>query len=442
MELLVKHARLLNRKGLYQIAVHEGKIASIQEEEAGSITDVGDRVYSPEHLEQVIDAEGLLLLPPYVESHIHLDAVLTAGEPRWNESGTLFEGIQIWSERKPFLTEEDIRQRALLALQWLAGQGVLHVRTHVDICDPQLTALKSLLALKNEVSSWVNVQIVAFPQMGICSYPNGAELLEEALKLGADAAGAIPHYEFTREDGVQSLHILFELAQKYDKLIDVHCDEIDDEQSRFVEVLAALAYRTGLKERVTASHTTAMHSYSNAYVSKLMNLLKLSEINFVANPLVNTHLQGRFDPYPKRRGMTRIKELLGAGLNVSLGTDCIIDPWYPLGNGNMLQVANMALHVGHMTGNQEIPLGVHMVTEGGARSLNIMEGYGIEVGKPANFIIADGQDPWELIRRMPVTRHVVYRGKRIASTNPSETALYIGETSQSIDLRNPFIRSS
>ncbi|WP_372631304.1 cytosine deaminase [Cohnella sp.] len=427
MELMVRNARLLNRNGLYRVAVRDGKIASIQEETPDSIAE-GDEAFATGRCEEQIHAEGLLLLPPYVESHIHLDAVLTAGEPRWNESGTLFEGIQIWSERKPYLTEEDVRQRALRALQGLAGQGVLHVRTHVDICDPQLTALKSLLALKNEVRSWVNVQIVAFPQMGICSYPKGAELLEESLKLGADAVGAIPHYEFTREDGIQSLHILFELAQKYDRLIDVHCDEIDDEHSRFVEMLAALAYRTGLKGRVTASHTTAMHSYSNAYVSKLMNLLQLSEINFVANPLVNTHLQGRFDPYPKRRGMTRIKELLEAGLNVSLGTDCIMDPWYPLGSGNMLHAANMALHVGHMTGNREIPLGVQMVTEGGARSLDIMEGYGIEEGRPANFIIVDGQDPWELMRRMPVTRYVVYRGKLIASTNPAETSLYVGRS--------------
>ncbi|WP_372663703.1 cytosine deaminase [Cohnella sp.] len=430
--MLVRHARLSGRAELCQIAVNKGKIAAIQAEDECSAP-----LIPRDRFETVIDAEGLLVLPPYVESHIHLDSVLTAGEPRWNESGTLFEGIQIWMERQALLTEEDVRERATVALKWLASQGVLHVRTHADICDPQLTALKALLRLKEEVRSWVNIQIVAFPQQGICSYPRGAELLEEALKLGADVAGAIPHFEYTREDGLNSLNILFELAQKHNKLIDVHCDEIDDEHSRFVEALAALAYRTGMRERVTASHTTAMHSYSNAYVSKLMRLLKLSGMNFVANPLVNTHLQGRFDTYPKRRGMTRIKELIEAGLNVSLGTDCFSDPWYPLGNGNMLQVANMALHVGHMTGREEIPLGVHMVTEGGARTLHLQERYGIEEGKSADFIVVDGKDPMELIRRMPVTRYVVYRGKLIASTHPAKAQLHIGETAESIVYDNP-----
>lgn len=426
MELLVRNARLLNREGLFRIVVKQGIIMAIQSEGNSSPLPPNDRV------ETVIDAEGLLLLPPYVESHIHLESVLTGGNPRWNESGTLFEGIQIWSERQPFLTQEDVRERALIALKWLASQGVLHVRTHADICDPKLTAFQALLSLKEEVRSWINVQVVAFPQQGICSFPQGTELLEESLKLGADAAGAIPHYEFTREDGIRSLQILFELSQKYNKLIDVHCDEIDDDQSRFVETLAALAYRTGMRERVTASHTTAMHSYSNAYAAKLMRLLRLSGIHFVANPLVNIHLQGRFDAYPKRRGMTRIKELLQAGINVSLGTDCFSDPWYPLGNGNMLHVANMALHIGHLTGRDEIPLGVQMVTEGGAKTLNLGDEYGIEEGKPASFIIVNGRDPWELMRQMPVTRFVIYKGKLIASTHPARVELHVGDTPELI----------
>ena len=218
---------------------------------------------------------------------------------------------------------------------------------------------------------------------------------------------------------------MFRLAEKYGKLIDVHCDEIDDDHSRFLETLAALACRTGMRERVTASHTTAMHSYSNAYAEKLMILLRRSGINIVANPLVNIHLQGRFDAYPKRRGLTRIKELLAAGINVSLGTDCISDPWYPFGTGNMLHVANMALHVGHMTARGEIPHGLNMVTENGAKTLALGGGYGIAEGRPASFIIVDGADPWELMGRMPVTRHVVCNGRLIATTHPARTELYL-----------------
>lgn len=419
MDLLVTRARLTDRDGLFRVAAENGIITAIRPEgeEASPL--------SPDRFRTVIDAEERLLLPPYVESHIHLESVLTAGDPRWNESGTLFEGIRIWAERQRYLTKADVKERALSVLRSLAAQGVLHVRTHADVSDPKLTALDALLELRDEASAWVNVQVVAFPQQGILSFPNGEGLLEEAMKRGADAVGAIPHYEWTREDGIESLHIAVRLAEKYDKPVDVHCDEIDDGQSRFVETLAALALRTGLRDRVTASHTTAMHSYDNAYAAKLMRLLQASGINIVANPLVNVHLQGRFDAYPKRRGMTRIKELLEAGVNVSLGTDCISDPWYPFGTGNMLHVANMALHVGHMTARGEIPHGLRMVTENGARTLALGDGYGIAEGRPASFIIADGADPWDLMRRMPVTRHVVWKGRPIAQTHPARTELYI-----------------
>jgi len=401
MDLLVTRAKLMDRDGLFRIAAENGIITDIRPEGEA------DSPLLPDRFRTVIDAEGQLLLPPYVESHIHL------------------EGIRIWAERQRTLTKADVKDRALPVLKNLASQGVLHVRTHADVSDPKLTALEALLELRDEVRSWVNVQVVAFPQQGILSFPNGEGLLEEALKMGADAVGAIPHYEWTREDGIASLHLAVRLAEKYDKLIDVHCDEIDDGQSRFVETLAALALRTGMRERVTASHTTAMHSYDNAYAAKLMRLIRESGINIVANPLVNIHLQGRFDAYPKRRGLTRIRELLQEGVNVSLGTDCISDPWYPFGTGNMLHVANMALHVGHMTARGEIPQGVRMVTENGARTLGLGDDYGIATGRPASFIIADGTDPWDLMRRMPVTRHVVWKGRPIARTRPARTELCV-----------------
>ena len=293
--------------------------------------------------EEVVDCTDKLILPPFVESHVHLDTCLTAGQPRWNMSGTLFEGIERWEERKEFLTKEDVKNRVNKVVRMQAANGVQHVRTHVDINDPKLTALEAILELREEVKDFIDIQIVAFPQYGILSYPNGKELLEEALKMGADAAGAIPHFEFTREYSVESLNICFELAQKYNKLIDVHCDEIDDEASRGLETLATRAYETGMRDMVTASHTTAMHSYNNAYMIRLMRLLKMSSINFVANPCVNMHLGGRVDTYPKRRSLTRVKELTAEGCNVSFGNDDIFDPWNPLGNASMRDAVFMGL---------------------------------------------------------------------------------------------------
>ena len=369
-----------------------------------------------------IDAGGRLLSPPFVESHVHLDTTLTAGQPRWNESGTLFEGIQIWSERKRNITREDVISRATELLRWQAAQGVLHVRTHADVTDPELTGLKALLELREKVRDWIDVQIVAFPQEGILSYPRGAELMEEALRLGADVVGGIPHYEHTREMGALSVKETFRLAEKYDRPIDVHCDETDDPESRFLEVMAAEAIRTSMGPRVTASHTTAFGSYDNAYAFKLMGFLSKAGINFVANPLINITLQGRYDTYPKRRGLTRVKELWQNGLNVSLGYDDVMDPWYPLGTGGMLQPAHMAVHACHMTGREEVIACFDMATEGGARTLGL-DGYGLAEGSPANFVLVDAQDKWEAVRRLAQTTLVVKGGEVVAEARPAEHRL-------------------
>lgn len=368
-----------------------------------------------------LNVHGHLVSPPFVESHIHLDSALTAGEPRFNQSGTLFEGIQIWGERKPKLTREDVKERAVATLKQLASQGVLFVRTHVDVSTPDLTALQAMLEVRERSKGFVTLQVVAFPQDGIYGAVQTEELLEEALKLGADVVGGIPHYELTREDGVRSVHRIFELAEQYDRLIDIHCDEIDDDQSRFLEVVAACAIRSGMGERVTASHTTAFGSYNNAYAHKLMGFLRRSQINFVANPLINITLQGRTDTYPKRRGITRVKELWQQGLNVSLGQDCIQDPWYSLGTGNMLDVAYMALHVCQMTGVEEINACYDMVTTHGAKTLQIEPGYGLEMGKPANLIIWEAESKFEVLRRRPPVRYVMARGRLLAQTQPAIT---------------------
>lgn len=400
-DLLLRECRLLTG-AVVDIAIKDGLIAAI-----------APQLGEPADME--IAVGGKLASPPFVESHIHLDSALSAGEPRQNASGTLFEGIEIWAERKQSLSLTDVKKRAKETLKLQASQGVLFVRTHADVSESSLTALQGLLEVREEVKDWMEVQVVAFPQDGIYGKPENEALLEKALEMGADAVGGIPHYEFTREDGVRSVHRIFQLAEKYDRLIDIHCDEIDDDQSRFLEVVAAGAIRTGMGARVTASHTTAFGSYNSAYAYKLMGLLERSQINFIANPLINITLQGRTDTYPKRRGVTRVKELWQRGLNVSLGHDCVRDPWYSLGTGNMLDVAYMAVHVCQMTGVAEIDACYDMVTSHGARTLKL-ENYGIEVGKPASLIVLDAESRYDAIRRRPPVLYAISRGKLLVET--------------------------
>ena len=413
--MLVKNIHINGREGLWQIVIEDGKIARILPNEE-QIDFSGD----------ILDGEQGIVYPPFVEPHIHLDATQTAGQPNWNQSGTLFEGIERWAERKSLLSHEDVKSRAWKTLKWQIANGVQHVRTHVDVSDPTLTALKAMLEVKKEVAPWVDLQIVAFPQEGILSYPNGEALLDQAMAMGADVVGGIPHFEFTREYGVESMHIAFNIARKYNKQIDIHCDEIDDEQSRFVETVAALALKYEMGDKVTASHTTAMHSYNNAYASRLFRLFKLSKIHFVANPLVNIHLQGRFDTYPKRRGVTRVKEMLKNKINVCFGHDDVFDPWYPLGTANMLQVLHMGLHVCQLMGYGQINDGLKLVTENSAKALGL-QGYGVEEGNAANFIILPAENGFDAVRRQVPTRYSIRHGKVIAETKLAETTIHLND---------------
>lgn len=416
--MLVKNVHIHNREGLWQILIEEGKISRIfpQNEVLN---------YSGE----ILDGEEGIIYPPFVEPHIHLDATQTAGQPNWNQSGTLFEGIERWAERKSLLSHEDVKSRAWKTLKWQIANGVQYVRTHVDVSDPTLTALKAMLEVKKEIAPWVDLQIVAFPQEGILSYPNGEKLLDQAMEMGADVVGGIPHFEFTREYGVESMHIAFDIARKYNKQIDIHCDEIDDEQSRFVETVAALALKYDMGEKVTASHTTAMHSYNNAYASRLFRLLKMSKIHFVANPLVNIHLQGRFDTYPKRRGVTRVKEMLKNNINVCFGHDDVFDPWYPLGTANMLQVLHMGLHVCQLMGYGQINDGLKLVTENSAKALGLMD-YGIKEGNSANFIVLPAENGFDAVRRQVPTRYSIRHGKVISETQLAKTTIHLSDSEQ------------
>ncbi len=427
-DLILRHCRLApsptsplpptSIEGTVDLAIRDGRIAAIAPQLAATAP-------------QELAINGQLVSPPFVESHIHLDSALTAGDPRWNRSGTLFEGIEIWRDRKQSLTLEDVKQRAIATLKQQAAQGVLFVRSHADVSEQRLTALKALLEVRDQVRAWITLQVVAFPQDGVYGSPRNAELVEEALKLGADVVGGIPHYELTRDDGVRSVEQIFQWAERYDRPIDIHCDEIDDEQSRFLEVVVAWAARTGMGARVTASHTTAFGSYNNAYAGKLLGFIQRVPINFIANPLINITLQGRTDTYPKRRGITRLKELWQQGSNVSLGHDCIQDPWYSLGTGNMLDVAAMAVHACQMTGMAEIDACYDMVTWNGAKTLNLLDQYGLEVGKPANLIVLDASDRYEAIRRRATVRYAIVQGHLLTSTTPPATTWHTHSLSSS-----------
>ncbi len=410
-DVLVRHARLHRRSELIDIAIKDGLFVRI----AGNL--------SSESAAREIDAGGRLVVPPFIDAHVHLDAVLTVGQPRYNSSGTLLEGIQIWSERKPSLTREDVKRRALEEIQWEVAQGTLHIRSHVDICDPALTALHALLEVREEVRDICNLQLVAFPQDGILSFPNGKALLRRAIELGCDLVGGIPHYEWTRDMGVEDVHYAFALAREFNRDIDCHCDETDDPHSRFTEIMAADTIEQGWQGRVTASHCTAMHSYDNAYAFKLIRLLASAQVNVVANPFDNVVLQGRFDTYPKRRGITRVKELLAGGVNVALGHDSIMDPWFPLGRGDMLAAAQLALFLCHMSGYEEINNVLDLITTNAARTLRIQDRYGIEEGKPADFLVLDAPSAFEALRLLPPRLHVFKGGREIARTSPSRSIL-------------------
>ncbi len=410
-DLIIRHAHLHRRDGLVDIAVKDGQFASIANE------------LSSDRATYEIDAAGRLLSPPFIDAHVHLDAVLTVGEPRYNSSGTLLEGIQIWSERKPSLTREDVKSRVLEEVRWEVAQGTLHIRSHVDVCDPALTALRALIEVREEVRDICDLQLVAFPQDGIMSFPNGRELMRKAMELGCDLVGGIPHFEWTRDMGVEDVHYGFALAKDFNCDIDVHCDETDDPHSRFTEVMAADTLQQGWQGRVTASHCTAMHSYDNAYAFKLIRLLARAQMNVIANPFDNVVLQGRFDTYPKRRGITRVKELLASGVNVALGHDSIMDPWFPLGKGDMLAAAQLALFLCHMSGYEEINDVFDLITTNAARALRIQDTYGIEEGKPADFLILDAPSAFEALRLVPARLHVFKRGREVARTSPGKSVV-------------------
>ena len=410
-DLLVRNAHLVGSDGLVDLAIEDGRFTRIG-------PDLGiDGA-------RTLDAEGRLASPPLVDCHLHLDASLTAGKPRYNESGTLLEGIEVWGELKGSLTEEDVFSRASEIVRWSVAQGTLFIRAHADVSGENEAMVRGLLRVRDELADLVTMQVTAFPQDGIFARKGDEERLENAIRLGVDCVGGIPHYEPTTELGLREVHRVFELAEEHGRRIDVHCDETDDPNSRFLEVMADDTVKHGLTGRVTASHCTAMGSYEPYYSSKLHGFLRRAGINIVVNPYANSLIQGRLDPYPKRRGFAQLKELLRAGVNVSLGNDVIMDPWYLLGKADLLHAANIALHFTYMSGLDEIPELLACATSRGARTLGVEDEYGIEEGKPAHFVVFDAPSPVEVMRLLPARRWVVRNGAVIAETNPASTRLF------------------
>jgi len=421
MDAVIRNATLPDGRTGIDIAIADGRIAA-----------VGPAL--PLQAGREIDAGGDLVTPPFVDAHFHMDATLSYGLPRVNASGTLLEGIALWGELKPELTQQALVDRAMHYCDWAVARGLLAIRSHVDICDDRLLAVEALLEVKRRVAPYLDLQLVAFPQDGLLRSATALANLKRAIGQGVDVVGGIPHFERTMADGAESVRILCEFAAQQGLRVDMHCDESDDPLSRHIETLAAQTHRLGLQGRVAGSHLTSMHSMDNYYVSKLLPLIAESGVAAIANPLINITLQGRHDTYPKRRGMTRVPELMAAGVDVAFGHDCVLDPWYGMGSGDMLEVAHMGLHVAQMTGQEGMRACFDAVTATPARILGL-EGYGLEPGCHADLVLLDAADPVEAIRLRAARRLVMRRGKVVAETPRAVATLDLPDRPAAADFR-------
>ncbi len=409
-DIVIANGRTISGDNI-DIKISEGVIDSI--ESAGTLSGTVDNEYN---------ADERLVTPTFSEPHVHLDIGLTAGEPRWNQSGTLSEGISLWNEYKQDLSAEDVRERAEQTLQWLAANGVTRVRTHVDTTEETLTGLREILKLKKKYQEIISLEVVAFPQAGILSDPQHEDLLIEAIELGADLIGGIPHFELTYQDGVESIELAMDLAEKHDCGVDMHIDEVDDEGSRFTEVLASESFKRDIGDRVTASHATALHSYPNDYADKVIGMIADSGMNVITNPLDNSVLQGRYDEYPRRRGHTRIDELHEANVTVGIGHDSIMDPVYHYGTADPLDAAYVLIHYAHMNGYTDVGTIWEMLTKANASILGA-ESYGLEPGAEGSVLVFDGKTPFDVLRTRAARTAVINDGRIVAKTDPAQTTL-------------------
>jgi cytosine deaminase len=421
MDLVIRNASLPDGRRQVDIAVDNGRIAAL----APALPVQGARE---------IDAAGDLVSPPFVDAHFHMDATLSYGLPRVNQSGTLLEGIALWGELKPTLLQDALIERAMQYCDWAVARGLLAIRTHVDICDDRLLAVEALLDVRRRVAPYLDLQLVAFPQDGALRSPTAFANLRRAIAMGVDVVGGIPHFERTMAEGAESVRLLCEFAAEHGLRVDMHCDESDDPLSRHIETLAFETRRLGLQGRVAGSHLTSMHSMDNYYVSKLLPLIREAGVAAIANPLINITLQGRHDTYPKRRGMTRVPELMAAGVDVAFGHDCVMDPWYSLGSGDMLEVAHMGLHVAQMTGQEAMHRCFLAVTATPARILGL-EGYGLEPGCHADLVLLDAGSTVEAIRLRAARRVVVRRGVVVSEAPRAAATLNLPGRPAAVDFR-------
>jgi cytosine deaminase len=421
MDLIIRNATLPDGRSGIDIGIEHARIAAVAPQ-------------LPVKAAEEIDAGGRLVTPPFVDAHFHMDATLSYGLPRVNASGTLLEGIALWGELKPTLTQEAIVGRALQYCDWAVARGLLAIRSHVDVCDPRLLAVEALLEVKKRVAPYLDLQLVAFPQDGVLRSPGAFDNLKRAIAMGVDVVGGIPHFERTMADGAESVRLLCQFAADKGLRVDMHCDESDDPMSRHIETLAAETHRLGLHGRVAGSHLTSMHSMDNYYASKLLPLMREAGVAAIANPLINITLQGRSDTYPKRRGMTRVPEMLAAGIEVAFGHDCVMDPWYSLGSGDMLEVAQMGLHVAQMTSQQAMRACFEAVTGAPARILGL-EGYGLEPGCHADLVLLDARDPVEAIRLRATRLAVLRRGRVVSRQAPAVASLNLPGRPESVDFK-------
>ncbi|HWT60548.1 MAG TPA: amidohydrolase family protein [Rhizobium sp.] len=419
LDLIVRNANLPDGRTGIDIGIQGGKIIAVEPNLQAQA-------------QEEIDATGRLVNPPFVDPHFHMDATLSLGLPRMNVSGTLLEGIALWGELRPIVTKEELVDRALRYCDLAVTQGLLFIRSHVDTSDPRLVTVEAMIEVREKVAPYIDLQLVAFPQDGYYRSPGAIDALNRALDMGVDIVGGIPHFERTMGEGTASVEALCRIAADRGLPVDMHCDETDDPHSRHIETLAAETIRFGLKGRVAGSHLTSMHSMDNYYVSKLIPLMAEAEINVIPNPLINIMLQGRHDTYPKRRGMTRVRELMDAGLNVSFGHDCVMDPWYSMGSGDMLEVGHMAIHVAQMAGIDDKKRIFDALTVNSAKTMGLA-GYGLEKGCSADLVILQASDTLEALRLKPTRLAVIRRGKVIARSAPRIGELFLDGRPARID---------
>jgi cytosine/creatinine deaminase len=397
----ISNARVRGRSGLQDIEIDQrGMITAVRESKPVAAPT------GPDH----IDAKKMLVLPSFIDAHLHLDLAYSLEIVPENKSGTLLEAIRLWSEAKRTLTPENVRERAVRAIREEVAYGTGLIRTHVDVgSTAELRLVEGVLAAREATPDLVDVEIVVFPQDGIIRDPGALDRMREALKMGCDLVGGIAHHERTPTDSQRQIEMIFDLAQEMDRNIDCHIDETDAPESRCVEYLATETIKRGWQGRVTASHACALSSYGDVHASKVIGLLAEAGVHVVTNPGVNLHLQGRFDRYPKRRGLTRVRELMAAGVNVSAGQDCIKDPFYPMGTGQMLEIAHLLVHADHLSLPAQVEACMDAITTNPARMMGRKD-YGVEPGCVADLVLLPVESVHEAIRLRPIPTAVLKRG--------------------------------